>query len=388
MDVLGLDASTHGRCVRPRRVVCGVSVVGDHRPAGLLGQAVRALQCLGGRDVQPLSLTRQQVVVKGFADKRVAEPARVAVDDEQLVEHGLTHRRRDDVDRLPGHLGEQGVVDVLAEHRRLMQDVLSRIGQAAHPRQDHVGEGRWQRAGHASRGHQFLDVEGVSIASGEEVVDCGVVGGRAVADLVEQADQFGAVQAGELDVFDQRRAFEIGDQRAQRMAPVQLVAAIGEHECHRGIAQVAGEECDEVAGGRVRPVQILERDQEGLELGEAGQKAEDLLEEGARPLRSGGSGGKSERLAEERIDVVVAELGTQVTKCFDERGVRDGHLAELQAPAGRSDEAVRPGRGREFGDQPGLADAGIAGDQNDPGCAPSSGRRGITQSRQLVGSSD
>ena len=120
-------------------------------------------------------------------------------------------------------------------------------------------------------------------------------------------------------------------------------------------------------------MQILEHDQEWLALAEPRQEAEELLEERARTLWGSGAVRHPERVAEERVEVVVAELGTQVAKCLDERGVGDGYLAELQAAPRRGDEAVRPRSGREFADQPSLADAGVAGDQNDPGCALSSG---------------
>ena len=56
-------------------------------------------------------------------------------------------------------------------------------------------------------------------------------------------------------------ALELGQQRAQRVAPVQLVGPVGRDEQERLVAERGGEEAQERARRRVGPVQVLDHEQ-------------------------------------------------------------------------------------------------------------------------------
>ena len=96
----------------------------------------------------------------------------------------------------------------------------------------------------------------------------------ALAELV-------AAERRERDPVHARVALELGQQRAQRVAAVELVEAVGQDDEHPLAAQRAGEEGDERAGRRVRPVQVLEREHHGRVAAEAVEEAEHGLEEAA-----------------------------------------------------------------------------------------------------------
>jgi hypothetical protein len=86
----------------------------------------------------------------------------------------------------------------------------------------------------------------------------------------------------------ERVARQLGQQRAQRVTAVQLVGAVGAHDQHPLLAERAGEEAHEPAGGAVRPVQVLDDEQQRLLRGHRVEHREQRLEHphllGLRPL--------------------------------------------------------------------------------------------------------
>ena len=78
------------------------------------------------------------------------------------------------------------------------------------------------------------------------------------ADRGDQLRDLVAVEAGQVDARDGARAFELGEHRPQRVPPVQVVGAERPDDEHARVAQVAGEEHEEVAGRVIGPVQVLE----------------------------------------------------------------------------------------------------------------------------------
>src|SRR3954468_21119721 len=76
-----------------------------------------------------------------------------------------------------------------------------------------------------------------------------------------------------------RVALELGEQRAQRMAPVQLVGAVGGDDEHALAPERAPEEDEEGAGRAVGPVDVLEREREGLLAAEMLEQRQQRLEQ-------------------------------------------------------------------------------------------------------------
>ena len=86
--------------------------------------------------------------------------------------------------------------------------------------------------------------------------------GACAEDVVELLGELLARQRLELDAPCAGVALELGQQRAQRVAPVQLVLAVGGDDQHALAAQRAGQVDEEGARGAVGPVQVLDRDQQ------------------------------------------------------------------------------------------------------------------------------
>ncbi|HEY2984750.1 MAG TPA: hypothetical protein VGJ38_11395, partial [Jatrophihabitantaceae bacterium] len=131
-----------------------------------------------------------------------------------------------------------------------------------------------------------------------------------------------------------------------------------------------------------------------LALPEAGQEREQVLEQRARTGRRGAGGAAEQRTdlgssrPAQRRELVLAELAAQIPQRLDQRGVRHGELAELNATTYGDDEATSPGLLSRLGDQPRLADARITRDQDDSRLAHRDCVRRRTQRRQLIGPPD
>jgi hypothetical protein len=124
--------------------------------------------------------------------------------------------------------------------------------------QQHLLQARRQRAraGAAAGEHQLLGEERVAFAAGVDVVDQarGLLGAEQAGELL---NQLGAGEPGQLQPLHAAVAGKLGEQPAQRVQAVQLVAAEGEHQQDPTGPKVGGEEGDQVAGGAVGPVQVL-----------------------------------------------------------------------------------------------------------------------------------
>ena len=123
----------------------------------------------------------------------------------------------------------------------------------------------------AGGGRQLLGEERVALGAGEELVDQARLG-PAAEDPRQLGDHLLAREALERHALDDRGALGLGHQRAQRMAAVQLVGAVGGEEQHALLARVAHEEGQEVARGAVGPVDVLEDEHERLRLGQPTQQ--------------------------------------------------------------------------------------------------------------------
>src|SRR3954469_12309730 len=222
-----------------------------HRaPAGAAGGGGvgrPALERLGERVVQLGALAGQQVVDHDLAQQRVAEGVAVVVggDDEvagdRLAQGGEERRAVHAAD-----LGDQRVVDALAD-REHAQDLLGGIAELLEADHQRVAEVLGQRAAAVDAGgEQLLHEKRVALAARVQTLD--EVAGRSRAeDVLERRGQLVARQALHRDAPDRRVALDLGEQRAQRVAAVHLVEAVGEDDEHALAAERVGEEGDERA---------------------------------------------------------------------------------------------------------------------------------------------
>ena len=155
----------------------------------------------------------------------------------------------------------------------------------------------------------------------------------------------------------------------------ELAGAVAERERDALGAQVAGEERDEVARRVVGPVHVLEHDQQRPALRRAPEQLEHELVQPslaeavreARPavleLEAGQQRG--ERAARVLVELAELVLERQVAQRRDHGRVGELLAAELEALAVQHEEARLACAGLERADQPGLADARLAGDQRE-----------------------
>ena len=218
---------------------------------------------------------------------------------------------------------------------------------------------------------QLLREERVALGAEEDSLDELVV--RLLSeDAGQQVGDAGAVEAAEVEPLDASAAVESGQERPQRMLPVQLVSAVREHEQQFG-SQVADEEGEQVQSRAVCPVQVLHHQHGGGPDGEALQQAEERLEQPGlcqRAHRDGGSllalaefrqqarqqrASGSDQLVERRRGQPPAEAAERL----DHGRVRQRRLAELDATSEQHRPAPLPDPIAEPADQPGLPDAGF-----------------------------
>jgi len=261
-----------------RQVVGGEPVVGlaGSREAG--GEARGRGQGFCVCAVERHELAGEHVVVHRLARQDMAKriATTVVVHRHEVVLDGLPQPRRELVVGYVGHLGDQQVLHPVTPGRRHPHHAPPRLGQPLHPVEQHVG----QRRGHVALLTQLedlLDQEGVALRPGEHLGHQRTVG-LVAEDAGELLCHGRPVEAVELDAQHLAHALQQGEHRPQRVAPVDLVRAIAQHEQHGCVAQRPGEEHDQVERRPVGPVQVLDHEYERPVCGDAGEHGEEQLE--------------------------------------------------------------------------------------------------------------
>ena len=315
------------------------------------------------------SLARQQIVGHDLPQERVTEGVEaLLVGHHELRGDRLAdrHARVDVRSR-----GEDLVVQPPARGEQAEQ--LLRVGRepfdAQHQR---VAQRRRQRpaAVHARR-QQLLGKQRIALRAHEQAIEQ-VVAGRLAEDVAQLLGELLARQRMQLHPARAGIALELGEQRPQRVAAVQLVRAVaGDHE-HALAAQRRSQIDEEGARGAVGPVQVLDRQQQALLAGQQLQQLEQRVEqprlrgglvvrrlrtppEPGEDLREGGAGGLRER-GEGRI----AGAGERAQGA-DDRRVRQLALPQLDAVAADHADVLGLRGLLELAQQARLADAGLAG---------------------------
>ena len=371
---------------RARNVVAGQAVLGQfrgrsrHREPLLLGQQS------AHRAVQPGPLAGEQVRVDGFPQQRVPEDVAFhAVGHEQLVRDRLTDRGLVFVGRQAGRGADELVVGPPSGDRRRAEYPLRGIGQLFHPaeqkRRQPGGQGAaFGRIAADERGEQFLRVIGVAFGSGHDVVqlDRFDPARRRRHQMLGQGrrqmlSQGRGNQRGEIDRGDAGQPEQFGHYRPERVPPVQVVGPVGADQRDPFPVQHAGQERDQVPGGGIGPVQVLEHQEHRGGRRELGEQAEHTAEHllpgqagtvfvGSLPVAAfreqpaqggagaervadpGGLGGAAQRVGQRQVGHAVAQLG---------------------ALAGEHGEAASLGEPGHLADQPGLTNPGVPADQRD-----------------------
>ena len=371
------------RLERARQVVGREPVVGELGRAPGIAPGAR-LEGPGEGRVQPGPLTGQEVVVDRLLEERVAEcvaldPGR-RVGDEDLPADAFAERLVEGrlVERRGGR--EEGRIDPLAGRRRHPQELLGRLGQVGRARQQHVAE-RVRQLGPAilARRHEELLAE-ERVAAGPDVDridECRVE--VVPGDRAQLLGRFAPVERLEGQPLDAARPFELGQERQQRMTSMELVGAVREHEHDRGIAQVADEEAEQVARRAVGPVEVLHDEHDRRPGGHPLQEAEEQLEQtalaravaqpGGRPLGHRAEvrhqpGQLGPAVAEDQVELVRVRPPDEPTQRLRDRRVGHRTFAQVDAAAEQDDGTLGLRDRRQLGDEPRLADTGLAGEED------------------------
>ena len=178
--------------------------------------------------------------------------------------------------------------------------------------------------------------------------------------------------------FDAAGALELGQERQQWVAPVELVRAVGEQEHHRRIAKVSHEESEQVARRAIRPMEVLDDEYDWRPGGQPLQEPQEQFEQptlsGAEAEARGRFLGHWTEIRDEPRELGAAEAqdGLQFLRLgapdepaqrLDHRRERESAIAENDAAALENDRALAPGQVGERCHQPRLADPSLAGDQ-------------------------
>ena len=233
--------------------------------------------------MQAAPFPRQHVLVDRVAGERVPEgvaPAGV-VDHEQVALDGLAQPSVEVRVADARHLGEQLVGHAPAGHRRGPQQPLRAGAQRVGPAQQHVGQGRGEVGRVTAAAHhpgELLHQVGVAAGPVEDQVD-EAGGGFGAEDRAELGGDLAGLEPAQLHVLHRAEPLPAGDQRPQRMAPVQLVGAVGGQQHDPDPAQRPDQEGDQLPGGLVGPVQVLEDQQQRPPGAEPAEQPEDQLEQ-------------------------------------------------------------------------------------------------------------
>jgi len=162
------------------------------------------------------------------------------------------------------------------------------------------------------------------------------------------------------------------------MAAASVVGAVGEREQDGHRAQRPDQERGQVQGGLVGPVQVLDDEHHRPGLAQPLEQAEHQLEQlsGLQFLRRRGRGSARRELRKQpaqslpgRPEQFLQPSGRSPARERaqrpDERRQRQALRAQFDALTRQNAESGRRRPARQLSDQPGLADPGLAADQDD-----------------------
>ncbi len=249
-------------------------------------------------------------------------------------------------------LGQQRVVEPLADGDE-PQQLLGRLAQPLDPQHQRVAQGVGRGAAAVEPGRQqLLDVQRVAARPRPQPVEQ-LGRGRLAEDVLELAGELVERERREREPARVRVALELGEQRPQRMAAVQLVRPVGRDEQHALAREAAAEERERRPRRAVRPVQVLDQQQHRPVRGEAVEQRQQAFEQPRLRARvrigrvRGGRGAgqqRRDRGAQLRRQRGIAGAGQRPQRGH-ERDVGQLALAEVDAVAREHEHIRAPRRG-------------------------------------------
>jgi hypothetical protein len=170
---------------------------------------------------------------------------------------------------------------------------------------------------------------------------------------------------------------------------VQLVGAVCRQQQHVRQPGRTDQEADQVAGRPVGPVQVLDDQHQGLLCGQPAEQGGDHLEQHASAGLAGGLRRRTE-FGQQAGEILLTpvEDGRAVglhepAQRGRERGEGQPFLTQLEALTGEDASALGGGQPAELLHQAGLADAGLAADQNGRRLGVAGALEGVAQGGEI-----
>jgi hypothetical protein len=191
------------------------------------------------------------------------------------------------------------------------------------------------------------------------------------------------------------------DHARQGVSAVQLVASIRREDHDAAVDEPARDVVQQVAGRAVRPVDVVEHEEQRPLPRPVLEQRDDRLEHpqlGVRGVGGGRTRGTVSELREElrQLGGRRAERGPHLARVvlvevvpdrLDERQVREREL-RLGAASPQNGAAELPCASRELVREPGLADPRLAGDEHEPPVAAVGGKKRVLELRELLPAAD
>ena len=296
-------------------------------------------QGLGDALVERRPLSRQEIVVHRLVTEGMTERVQLAGPHHQLATERFAQRRVDlggvDVDGL----AKQRVADPPADHRRDAQHLLRGAVGAGDALEDDVTDRRRQIVT-APGSDELLDEERVAVSPGGDPVE--QPSGRLRADdPTDQLAHLLGTERAEVHLHGTPGTDELAEGDRQTAGTVAFGRPPRGDDQDARRAHSVGDEQQEVARRLVRPMQILDEDDERLGGGRGDELFGDPAEE---PETIGQIGGRGDFAGQ-----LIARC--QVAEDLGERGVRN-RIGERQAGPGEDLSFASPGLGDELADQP------------------------------------
>ncbi len=342
--------------------------------------------------METATLGWQELVVGGLLDQRMAEPVALVrgpgTDHEQLRLDRFAHARRELGVGQSADLCEDVVADLASCDRRDLDEVGGRLRGRCQSNQEHpakrVGQAVSGTHGRIRSRDQLLGEERIPVRPPGDRVEQGR-GRRCADDPGQKLDQLVALEAAEVESLDPRLPFRLGQPGGQRVSTVELIGAEGADDEQPLVARVAPQEGEEVAGRPVRPVEILDDEEDRAFSRQTAEQVEEPFEDpDLEPVVAAAGSGRGpvavgrrrRQLRDEagedrqgragcRGDGLRIAVAGQRSQDLDDRTERKGVVAERHRSALEHKPAVVAQPGRGLGDQPALADPSLTADEHD-----------------------
>ena len=373
---------------RPRRRHRGFEgLLGVARLVPVVGE-LRGLPGTGQRQreppVQVEAFARQQVGRHHLGHQPVPQPVALAalVDHDDAVRHRFPQRLQERGRGQPEHVGEQ-LVPRRARGGRDGPHHLLPVGREHRDAAQHdLAQGGRQPVGVAAehRAHRLLGDERVARRA---LPDQLLQVRPARRPFRHELGEHVARQRRQLQRRDLLVAPQLGERHVEVRGGAGRVVAEGGHHQHRLVGEDGDQVGDQVAGGPVGPVQVLDHQQHRAQLGELGDRLVQEVEQPHRRAVAVGRGQPFQPLREQCPDVVVGPRPRRGAQRREHRPERR-RVGDVDGAPGEHDGVGPPRLPHELADQPRLADARVAADEDRARLAYAGRTESVRQRGQLA----